>query len=405
MKGSRRILTYFALLVVSLSFFFWGLVQAQGFLVPLSVAALLAMVVLPVCGWFERKNVKRAWASLFSVLLLMSFFMGMLALVSGQIKSFADDWPQIKENIEPKIEQFQQYIADKTGFSVEEQDAKISESIPGSSSDQKEEEGEETPTDNTPPKEQDSQSSEGGGSAGTVLKSAGSFIGGFFGFVGTFLLTFIYAFFFLLYRRKFRLSVLKMVPEEKKEVAQKIMFKSTEVSQNYLAGRLILILFLAILYFIGLSISGVKNALLISILAALLSLIPYLGNVIGYVLATGMALFSGSGATGAIGVAITFSIAQFIESYILEPYVVGDKVNLNPVVTIVVVVLGEALWGVIGMLIAIPALGVLKVIFDNIPALRPLGYFFGSEDIGSEDDDEKDNFFSKAKRWALKKFK
>jgi len=94
-----------------------------------------------------------------------------------------------------------------------------------------------------------------------------------------------------------------------------------------------------------------------------------------------------------------------VESYILEPYIVGDRVNLNPVVTIIVVVLGGAVWGIVGMLIAIPALGVAKVVFDNIPSLRPLGYLFGSEDISSEDDQDKDNLLSRLKGWAMQRFR
>lgn len=416
MKGrSKRILTYFALIVASLSFFFWGLVQAQSFLIPISVAALLAMVVLPVGRWLERKKFSRAWASLFSVLLIMSFFVLLAMVLGSQIESLAEDWPKIKERMQPKIEQLQEYIAEKTGISVQEQEAEIAQTIPGDSSGSgQNQEGSKgtAPQDSTQQLNQtqtdgQASASSGGGSSatGSILKSAGSFLGKLFGFLGTFLLTFIYTFFFLLYRRKFKLSVLKMVPEHKKDVTHKILYKSTEVSQNYLSGRLILIIFLAILYTIGLSISGVRNAMLISLLAAVLSLIPYLGNVIGFVLATGMALFSGTGVTGVIGVSATFTLTQFVESYILEPYIVGDKVNLNPVVTIIVVVLGEAVWGIIGMLIAIPALGVLKVVFDNIPSLQPLGYLFGSEDISKEDDEDKNNFFSRAKRWALKRFR
>lgn len=415
MKGrSKRILTYFTLLVVSLSFFFWGLVQAQSFLVPISVAALLAMVVLPVGRWLERKKFSRAWASLFSVLLIMSFFVLLATLLGGQVDSLAEDWPKIKERMQPKIEQLQEYIAEKTGISVEEQEAKIAQTIPGDtesssqSAKDKEDDPNTTPQDSTQQQTQalpPSSSIGGGSSTSSILQNAESFVGNFFSFLGAFLLTFIYTFFFLLYRRKFKLSVLKMVPEHKKDVTQKILYKSTEVSQNYLSGRLILIIFLAILYTIGLSISGVRNAMLISLLAALLSLIPYLGNVVGYLLAVGMALFSGTGLTGVIGVSVTFTLTQFVESYILEPYIVGDKVNLNPVVTIIVVVLGEAVWGIVGMLIAIPALGVLKVVFDNIPSLRPLGYLFGLEDISKEDDKDKDNFFSRAKHWALKRFR
>ncbi len=397
---AKVILTYFALIVVSLFFLFTGLVQAKAFLAPLSIAALLAMMILPVCSWLEKKGVNRGWAALFSDLIILLFFVLMTGIVATQVKSLAQDWPQIKERIVPKIEQLQTFIASKTGISVEEQNQEISKKIPGGGSG--EQEGESSSEQQEPQEQGKSASQSSSGSS--LMSTAGNFAAKFFSFLGDFLLTFIYIFFFLLYRDKFRKSILKMVPEKKRDLAQDIIGESTKVSQNYLFGRLILIIFLAILYAIGLSVSGVKQAILISILAAVLSLLPYIGNVIGYVLAVGIALFSGSGATGVIGVSITFGITQFVESYILEPYIVGDKVNLNPVFTIIVVVLGGAVWGIMGMLIAIPAFGILKVVFDQVPVLSPLGYLFGEEGI-SDDKKNKDNIFKKTKRWAINKFK
>lgn len=411
-KG-KTILVYFTLIVVGLFFLFSGLVQAKSFLAPLSVAALLAMVVLPVCRWLESKGIKRGWASFLSDLMIMLFFLLLAGVIATQVKSLAEDWPQIKQRVEPKIEQLQEFIADKTGISVQEQKQRLSNQIPGvasksgrqqenNSTNQQQSSGQEQQSQQNQQQQGQSQNgSQSQPSGGGILSSAGSFISQFFTFLGNFLLTFIYIFFFLMYRHKFRNFILKMVPEDKRERAQEVIGESTKISQNYLFGRLILIIFLAILYAVGLSISGVKNAILISILAATLSLLPYIGNIIGYFLAVGMAFFSGSGAMGVIGVSITFAVAQFVESYILEPYIVGDKVDLNPVFTIIVVVMGGAIWGVVGMIISIPALAIVKVIFDHIPVLRPLGYLFGQEDIN---DNEEDNIFKKTKRWALNKF-
>ena len=102
----------------------------------------------------------------------------------------------------------------------------------------------------------------------------------------------------------------------------------------------------------------------------------------------------GGGATAILGVLIVFSITQFIESYILEPYVVGHKVEINPVFTIIIVILGGALWGVAGMIISIPVLGILKVVFDHVPYLHPFGYL-----IGEEEKEGGVNFFKKIKGW------
>lgn len=416
--NAKAILTYSTLLVVLLFFFFWGLTKAKGFLAPVSVAALLAMVVLPVSHWLEGKGVKRGWAALWSDLLILLFFIGLGWVITAQVESLAQDWPQIKERMVPKIEQLQEFIADKTGMPVQQQKQKVYEQIPGDflQAEEKKARPDKQPTSSDSPAQKEAQEKESplgaqqnqeqekgqtSNGAFSMMSSAGSFLMGLLGFLGTFLLTFIYIFFFLLYRSKFKKAVLKMVPQEKRDRTERILSHSVKVSQSYLSGRLILIVILAVLYTIGLSISGVKHAILISILAAVLTLIPYIGNIIGYLLALALAFFSGSGLMGAIGVTITFSISQFVESYILEPYIVGDKVNLNPVVVILVVVLGSAVWGIIGMLVAIPALGIARVVFSQIPTLYPLGYLIGQEDTGEEG---KDNFFTRIKGWAQNKF-
>jgi len=287
-KKSGEILKYFALIVVSLCFFFWGLVQAQSFLMPLSVAVLLAMVALPICSWMEKRRLKRGWASLFSVLIIMSFFIFLASVIAGQMSSISEDWPQIQKKLEPKIEQLQEYVANKTGISVQEQEQKIAETLPGGDTGQ-EVQGEKnagaqgtTSGKNSSDQDRKAQTNKSEGKSGAMIESAGKLLMKTFSVLGSFLLTFVYVFFFLLYRRKFKLAILKMVPDDQKVTTETILFKSTEVSQNYLLGRLTLIIFLAGLYFLGLSLSGVRNALLISILAAVLSLVPYIGNIIGY---------------------------------------------------------------------------------------------------------------------------
>ncbi|GAB3540082.1 AI-2E family transporter [Pontibacter brevis] len=408
---AKAILIYFVLLVVGLYFFFWGLVMAKAFLAPLAVAALLAMVILPVARWFERKGLKRGWSSLFSTLLILLFFGVLAGVLSFEVKSFIEDWPKVKQQVEPKLTQLQQFIKDKTGIPVQQQTQKVSLQLPGSASggsgdagsagsnqQQSQQQGQEQAQKGT----QQGQASSGAkpkqGGGGSMLSSAGDFVMKFLGFLGTALLTLVYIFFFLLYRSKFRKSIAKWVPEEKRPETNKVITDAAHVSQNYLLGKLALCVLIAILYSIGLSISGVRHAILISVLAAALTLIPYLGNIIGFGLALAMAFLSGGSTTTLLGVVLTFGITQFLETYTLEPYVVGGKVNLNPIMTIIVIVLGNAVWGVVGMLIAIPALGIAKVVFDHVPALNPLGYLVGDEDMG--DDDDSDSVFDKVKRWV-----
>lgn len=375
---SNQLIVISSLLILGTYFLFFGLSKAHTFLAPITIAVLLSLLMIPFSNKLESWGLPRGWAALVSDLVLMGFFIGLFVVLSAQVQSIAKDWPQMKRDLEPKIEKVQEFIAKHTPYTVEEQNQKIDEKIPGGDDSEKSENN-----------QQESSSSQSSG----VGSMVGSAIMAFFSFLGSTLLTFVYIFFFLLYRTKFKKSILKFVPEENKEKGKKIIQDSSKVSQNYLVGKLFLILFLGVLYAIGLSISGVQHAILISLLAAVFSLIPYLGNIIGFVLAISMALFSGGDVSALIGVTITFSIAQFVESYILEPYIVGDKVDLHPIFTIIAVVLGEAVFGIIGMIIAIPVFGIIKVICDQVKVLHPVGYLLG--DQKEKDDSNEDGFMKK----------
>ncbi len=80
-----------------------------------------------------------------------------------------------------------------------------------------------------------------------------------------------------------------------------------------------------------------------------------------------------------LGIVVTYGIIQFIQTYLLEPLVVGREVEINPIATIAGLVAGELLWGIPGMVLAIPVLGICKIVFDNIENLKPFGYLIGEE--------------------------
>lgn len=403
-SSTGKLLLYAALLVLSLYFFISGVSAAASVLKPLTIAALLAMVLLPLSRKLENWGVGRALAALFSVLVSIVAVIAFFGVFAIQVHNVSEDWPDIRKNLEPRIESVQDFISDKTGLDNEEQVAYLQRKIPfaGAGEDNLEKSGDAQAEKTKETK--DSGSSSGEVDADTVGR-VGSAMAGIFGFFGSFLLVFIYIFFFLMYRSKIKNSILLFLSKERRPEGNKVLAASVKLSEDYLIGRLILISILAVVYSIGLSAFGVKNAIFISIFAAILTLIPYVGNIIGFVLAFGMALFSGGELWVFIGVAITFSVAQFVESYILEPFVVGDKVNLNPLITILVVVLGGSVWGIVGMVISIPLFGILKIACDHIPPLSPIGYALGSEDVGSDEPGAVEHFIEKIWNRLRKKAK
>ncbi len=170
----------------------------------------------------------------------------------------------------------------------------------------------------------------------------------------------------------------------KMKKSRRIINESSQVAQQYLTGRGILILILAILYSIGLTIVGLDNAIILSLIAALLSIIPYVGNILGFGVLMLMALAQGQGSGMYLSIVIVFALVQFIESYLLEPYVVGAEVDIHPFFTVVIIIVGELIWGVAGMILAIPMLAVVKIIFSNIDSLEPYAYLIGDTRDKSE---------------------
>ncbi len=387
-KTTRDLILYSTLIIVGICAVIWGLVVAQGYLVPLTVAALLAMLVLPLCNWLERKGLNRALASLLSTLAILLFCVALVGGLGLQVRSFASDWPEMKAQMIPKVEQLQNEIENRTGLTVQEQNQKIGLDLVNNGSNGAKEEDEpvergsgeevEAESANATPGTED-QEQENGPSAQPMVKAAGSFIMGFMSFMVAFLLVFIYIFFFLLYRHKFSNTILKIVPDEERSETRRLISTAAAISQKYLVGRLVLMVCLTVLYATGLLISGVEHAIIIAALAAVLSLLPFVGNFIGFFIALGMALLGGADGMMALGILITFVVTQFVETYVLQPYILGDKLNLSPIMVIMVVVLGESIWGLAGLAVAIPLLGIVKVICDHVPVLEPIGYLLGQD--------------------------
>jgi predicted PurR-regulated permease PerM len=348
----KNLLFNFTLIVLSTCFLFWGLIKAQGFLKPLVTAMLFALLLIPVCNKCESWGFGRALTSVLNTFLLLLISLGFFFLISYQIKGFLEDWDQIVETLQPKVESLENYILTHTPIDREQLEEYK--------------------------KENSSSAFSGSGSSGA--ETALQVIQSVFGFTGNFLLTFIYIFFLVNYRRRFKRFILKLFAWEKRDEVKKVLYKTSGVAQKYLFGKFLLIIFLTVFYAIGLGISGVDNFIFISMLAALLSLIPYLGNMIGFGLAMALGVASGGGSGTLIGVVVVFGVAQFIESYILEPYVVGDQVDIHPFFIIVTVILGNMVWGVMGMVLVVPLIGMLNVIFKSVDSLNVFGFLLGNEE-------------------------
>ena len=349
-KG-KQILLFGTLTIIGLYFLFTSLSQASNFLIPLLTGIILALLMTPLSRKMEKSFLNRTASSLLNTFLLFLISLGFFYLVSMQVKTVVDEWPQIKETMTPKIENLKSFLFEHT--SLEKSYLERSE---------------------------DSASIPFLSNSSNPGQKAASFLNRALGALGDYLITFIYVFFLLNYRHKFKIFFMKLLPDKKRKDVKEVIEESAKVTQKYLVGKLILIGLLAVLYGIGLGVSGVNNFILVSLLSAVLSLIPYIGNMIGFGLAMIFGYLTTGDSTVLIGIIITFTLAQFVESYVLQPYVVGDQVDLHPLFVIISVIIGGILWGFMGMILAIPVLAIVNVVMGHIEPLKPLSYLFSKED-------------------------
>jgi predicted PurR-regulated permease PerM len=142
--------------------------------------------------------------------------------------------------------------------------------------------------------------------------------------------------------------------------------ESDEVLAAFVRGQLLVMLCLSVIYALGLSLLGLNYALLIGILAGLASIVPYLGFAVGIAAAMTIALFQFDGYGPLMMVFAVFGVGQLIESFVLTPLLVGDRIGLHPVAVIFAILSGGQLFGFLGVLLALPVAAVIMVLLRHL---------------------------------------
>jgi len=338
------------LILLFLFLFFGGLYIVREILIPISFGALFALLLLPVTRKLESWKIPKGLSVFFSILIFLILVAGIIFLLSSQIAGFAKDLPQIRTNIQLKIGEVQQFIHEHTGVAPERQETIFQEKV------------------------------------STFLQTSGMYLQRLFvtttGTIATVGIIIIYVFFFLFYRQRFFNFILKITPKEHEEKTRNMLAQISNVTQSYLTGVFTVVAILSVMNVTGLLIVGVKHAVFFGVLAGMLNVIPYVGTFVGGSIPTIYALVTHDSFGFALATASVFIIAQSIEGNFLTPTIVGSKVKVNPLATILALLTGGAIWGIAGMVLFIPFLGVTKIIFDNVETLKPYGYLIGEDEDG-----------------------
>jgi predicted PurR-regulated permease PerM len=219
------------------------------------------------------------------------------------------------------------------------------------------------------------------------------FVAGIFTLVGSVLLALVFTFLFLLHREKYENFVIMLFEKDRQDEVRQIIGKVSRIAQRYLGGRIVSITILLILYLIGFFAVGLKNSILLASIAALLTFIPYVGPFVGGLFPIIMSFITGS-VNQAMWITGVIVAAQLFQNYFVEPTVVGGSVSISPFFTILILIAGGMVWGVAGIILFLPMLGILKIIFENVQPLRPFAYL-----IGGEEDSGPGKILSSIKGW------
>jgi putative permease len=189
---------------------------------------------------------------------------------------------------------------------------------------------------------------------------------------------FLYTFFILLKRRLLVVFLVSVFGNAHTHIVYDAVNQVKYIIKKYIVGLVLQMLIVALLTFLTLTILGVQYALLLGLLTGILNIIPYVGILSALALSMVITLATATGVQ-ALWVGVALLGIHIIDANILMPIVVGSKVKINALMVILGVVIGEMLWGISGMFLAIPVIAIGKIIFDRVESLKPWGLLLGDE--------------------------
>lgn len=319
---------------------------AKDIFILLFTAGIFSFLLLPICRALQRRGLPNWLSAAFSCILLLIAIGSVIYFMGWQYSRFGADLPALREALTAKVDDMQQFVEDRTHVSQRDQVAWFN-------------------------KETAALADSGGSIAMTFFSTTGAAL-------ATLVLIPIFTFFILLLKSKFR-TFFEQLSVEHGDTVLRVVTSISVLARKWLKGVITVMLVLSVLNSIGFLLLGLKYAILLGVTAAILNVIPYIGPWIGALMPVTIALLTKDSAMYALGAMGVILVTQFIDNNFVTPKVVGSSVSINPLASIVALLAGGMLWGVVGLVLAIPLTGMLKIVCDEIPGLKPWGFLLGEE--------------------------
>lgn len=323
------------------------LVIGKDIITPVLTALFVSIMLLPIYRFLMKRKVPESLAILLPILVVLIFVSLIIWFFSAQVGSLVNDLPQIKQNISKHLNSLSRWISSFTNYSAKEQLDFI-----------------------------DAKSNDLMAIGGKLASGAAVTLSSVFIFVG---LLPIYIYLILFYKDTLLRFVFMWFHPNHHTKVKEVVYETEAIIKNYLVGLLIQVSYMTILLGGILLLIGIKHALLIGVIFALLNLIPYVGALIGNLIGVLLTLTSSTELWPIITVLGVIAVVQFLDNNILMPRIVGSKIKINALFSILGVLIGGSIAGVSGMFLSMPIIAVLKIIFDRSEGFKKWGVLLGDE--------------------------
>jgi len=314
--------------------------------IPLSFALLISFVLYPLCARLERTGLGRALAISLAMTILLVVGLLFLALLIYQFVGLVEEWPAIQRKWQASIQELHEVIT-FIGISETQQQELLSKMA--------------------------------GLPASNVLAIIRSTIAASVFSLVMLVLVPVYTFLILYYRAYWMKIVVRLFPTERKEGLYEIISLTITAYYNFIKGMGLVYLIVGSLNSVGLLLLGVPHALLFGYVASVLTFVPYVGILVGSMLPIAMAWITFDSIWYPLGVVGVFTFVQYLEANVIFPIAVSHRLNVNTLVMLLAIFVGGTLWGVAGMILFVPFVGIAKLIADHNPAWKTASMILGVE--------------------------
>ena len=323
------------------------IISCSTILVPLYFSVLISILLLPLTTLFEKIGFSRALSAILSVLLALLLIVVIIYLLSAQIVAFLNDIPAIKIHLADHYKTVQHWIEQRFYLSTTQQTVLVKSATAGM---------------------QDS---------GIVyIKETFFTVTTVLAFI---IFTFIYSFLILFYRHIIKSFLFAVFKDTHKGNIDAVITGSQQVLKKYMSGLLIEMVIVSTCNSILFLAIGIKYAIFLGVLTGILNILPYVGIYSGMIFTALITLTTAASMNQIAWIFIGLWCIHFIDANFLMPRIVGSKVKINALITMLGAISGGLLIGIPGVFLALPTIAILKIIFDRIDELKPWGILLGDD--------------------------